>query len=212
MTVRAVTWDAVGTLIAVAGTVGTTYAEVAAAHGVTVRAEDLDARFPGAFKQVLARWPVPYGADDADARAFWDQVVRATFAIPLPDDLPGACYEAFAEPHSWRVLPGVREALALVAARGLPQAVVSNFDVRLPGLLAALGLGPFVTVITSAGVGAAKPDPAPLRAAAQGLGVPVADLLHIGDSATEDGGLAACGCRVWLVTGGIDPQTLEQHL
>ncbi len=212
MTVRAVTWDAVGTLIAVAGSVGGVYAEVAAAHGMTIAAADLDARFHGAFHQVATRWGVPYGADEADARAFWDQVVRATFAVPVPDALPRDCYDVFAEARCWRVLPGVREALAAIAARGLPQAVVSNFDIRLPPLLRDLDLGPFVTVVTSAGVGAAKPNPAPLLAAVQTLGVTPREVLHIGDSAREDGGLAASGCRVWLVQGGIDLTALEQHL
>ena len=211
MTIRAVTWDAVGTLIGIAGSVGSIYAEVATSYGITIAPADLDARFHGAFQQVATRWGVPYGADEADARAFWDQVVRGTFPVPVPEALPGACYDVFAEARCWRVLPGVREALAAIAARGLPQAVVSNFDIRLPPLLRALGLGPFTAIITSASVGAAKPDPAPLQAAARALGVATDAILHIGDSAREDGGLSATGCRVLLVKDGIDLATLEAH-
>lgn len=196
--IRAVTVDAHGTLIVPHPGVGEVYAEVAASYGLERDPAELAAAFPGAFAAVRARWGVPYGADEADARRFWTAVVEATFGDPLPSEVVWELYDTFAAPARWRVLPGAREALAQVAAAGLPAAVVSNFDLRLAPLLAGLGLGPFAAVVVSAGVGRAKPDPAPLVEAARRLGVRPSGILHIGDSVTEDGAMCtAAGCA-WL--------------
>ncbi len=212
--VAGVTWDLVGTLVVPAPSVGAVYARIAAAHGIERDAGELDAAFPQAFSRVRARWRVPYGADADDALHFWGTVIQDTFGEGLPYELICDCYDAFAGAGAWRVLPGVREGLALVAARALPQAVVSNFDARLGPLIAGLGLGPFSAVIGSATVGAAKPDPAPLRAACAAMGVDPAQVLHLGDHELEDGQLCAATGARWLrvAEGGIPLAALAAAL
>ncbi len=212
MAVRALTFDAAGTLIAPHPGVGAVYAEVAARHGIERDAAELDRAFAPAFTAVLATWPAPYGADEADARRFWDQVIAATFAEALPYELCCDLYDAFAQAARWRVLPGARAALALAARRHLPCAVVSNFDLRLAGLIAQLDLGPFTAVVTSAQVGRAKPDPAPLVRACALMGVAPAEVIHVGDHEREDGGLCAASGATWLRVDpaiGIDLARLE---
>jgi putative hydrolase of the HAD superfamily len=201
--IRAVTFDMTGTLAVPHPGVGAVYAEIARRHGLDAEAGALDAAFPAAFTAAVAAWPRPFGADDADALRFWGRVIAGTFGHELPWELVCDCFDAFAEAGRWRVLPGVRETLAAVRARGLPVAVVSNFDCRLPGLLAGLGLGPFACVVTSAEVGRAKPDPAPMMAACARMGVAAAEVVHVGDGAREDGGMcAACGARFVVVASG----------
>ena len=200
---RLISFDAVGTLFEPHPSVGAVYAEVAAACGLERDAAELEACFRPAFAAAVARWRVPDGIDDEDARRFWALVVEDTFAEPLPHELVCELYDTFATARRWRVLPGVREALATVSAHGLPAVVVSNFDARLPPLLAELGLGPFVAVVTSAQVGAAKPAPAALLAACSQAGVAVEDTLHLGDSAREDGGMCAAAGARWLE---VDPR------
>jgi REG-2-like HAD superfamily hydrolase len=200
---RLISFDAAGTLFVPHPSVGAVYAEVAAACGLDRDPADLEARFRPAFAATVARWPVPYGRDDEDARRFWAEVVEATFGEPLPYELVCQCYDTFARARRWRVLPGVREALALIAARRLPAVVVSNFDARLPALLADAGLGPFVAVVTSAQTGAAKPAPAALLEACRRVGIAAVDTLHLGDSAREDGGMCAAAGARWLE---IDPR------
>jgi putative hydrolase of the HAD superfamily len=200
--VRLVTFDAHGTLIVPHPGVGPIYAEVARQYGLERDPAELDAAFGAAFRGVRSEWKAAgrpaYGADDDDARRFWIRVVETTFAEPLPSEVAWECYDTFATAARWRVLPNVREALALVARRGLPMAVVSNFDCRLPPLLAEMGLGPFVTVVVSAQVGRAKPDPAPLLAACRAGGCEPAETLHVGDSADEDGACCAAAGARWL--------------
>ena len=212
-TIRGVTIDAAGTLIAPHPSVGAVYAEVAATAGIDRDVDELERAFPAAFAAVRARWTVPYGRDEDDARHFWLAVVEATFGEPLPYEIACELYDSFAQAHRWRVLPDVREALALLRAHGLPLAVVSNFDGRLVPLLAALELGPFVAVVTSSQVGRAKPDPAPLLAACAALGVGPGDVLHLGDSEREDGGMCAAAGARWLpCAGGIPLAALRAIL
>jgi putative hydrolase of the HAD superfamily len=79
--------------------------------------------------------------------------------------------------------------------------VVSNWDSSLADVLDRIGIGEQVDgVVTSAGAGAAKPDPAIFRVALARVGVRAAQALHIGDSLVEDvaGARAAGVGAVWL--------------
>jgi HAD superfamily hydrolase (TIGR01549 family) len=88
---------------------------------------------------------------------------------------------------AFEVLPGVREALARLRARGLALAVVANWDYSLHAHLRKHGLrGWFDAVIVSGELGVRKPDPAPFRAALEHLGVPADRAVHVGDHAPHD--------------------------
>lgn len=191
MQIRALSVDAAGTMIVPHPGVGAVYAEVARAFGLDRDARDLDAAFPAAFARVRARWRIPFGADEEDARRFWAAVVEGTFAEPMPYEIVCELYDTFALAQRWRILPGVREALAMVRGLGLPIMVVSNFDGRLGPLLDGLTLGPFAAVITSGMAGRAKPDPAALLMGCDRLGIAPVGVLHCGDSVREDGEMAA---------------------
>lgn len=211
--IRAVTFDAVGTLFVPSPSVGAIYAEVAAGFGVYREPAQLEAAFFPAFKHIQSTWHVPYGADESDARRFWHTVINATFSEPMPETLTSALFDTFATAPRWRILPGVRDALTLIGERLITMAVVSNFDRRLPPLLNDLYLGPFSAVITSAAVGRAKPDPAPLLMACRVLDVAASEVLHLGDSEREDGGMCqAAGARWLRCDGGIPLDELTDIL
>jgi REG-2-like HAD superfamily hydrolase len=214
MSVRAVTWDAVGTLFVPTPSVGVIYAEVASAHGVDADAQRLDERFPECLRTVRARWAVPYGADEQDALRFWNEVITTTFQESLPFELTCDLYDTFARAQRWRVLPGVREALELVHQRRLPQAVVSNYDARLVPLVEELALGPFVAVVPSTLVGRAKPDPTALLLACQSLGVAASEVLHVGDHLQEDGGMCSASGATFLSmrAGAVPLEELRARL
>src|SRR5205807_1475626 len=80
-------------------------------------------------------------------------------------------------------------------------AVVSNFDGRLPRVLASLGLRPLVDlVVHSTAAAAAKPDPAIFRAALSALGVAPSAALHAGDGPVADvEGARRAGLRAVLL-------------
>ena len=199
--------DAMGTLIGLRRSVGATYAELAAAHGVRVEAEAINAVFPRLFRQAppLA-FPGLSGAALADAEQGWwsDRIAACLTACghtsPLPAELGPALFQHFASAEPWLVYPDVPEQLERWRQRGLRLAVVSNFDQRLHGLLEALGLAPQLeAVVVSSVVGAAKPDPAPFQAALAQLQLPPEAVWHIGDSPEDELGARAAGLRCLLI-------------
>jgi putative hydrolase of the HAD superfamily len=89
--------------------------------------------------------------------------------------------------------------LARLRERGIATAVVSNWDCSLAVTLEAAGLA-VDTVVTCAGAGARKPDPAIFRRALADLGVGAEAALHIGDRAELDGaGARAAGIEVRIL-------------
>ena len=117
----------------------------------------------------------------------------AVFLEELGAELaPEDFVDTYIEALRFELLPGVPEAIRSLRRRGLALAVVGNWDIALPDPLAALGLGD-VPVVTSAEVGAAKPDPAPFHRALAALRVPSVRTLHVGDDEVDELGARAAG-------------------
>jgi putative hydrolase of the HAD superfamily len=97
--------------------------------------------------------------------------------------------------------PDALEGVADLHGRGHRLVVVSNWDCSLPDWLGPTGLLDLVDgVVTSAGAGAAKPDPAAFRKALELAGVDAAGAVHVGDSVDNDvTGARALGIRAILV-------------
>jgi putative hydrolase of the HAD superfamily len=200
---RAVTLDAAGTLFQVAEPVGSTYARFARAHGIAADPAAVERGFRTAF---AAAPPLAFpGASPSrladHERAWWYTIVRSAFGRAATttgfDEWFDAVFAYYTTADAWRVPPDVRPALARLRAAALRIGVVSNFDGRLPVILAALGLAPLVDrVVWSSRVGAAKPDPAIFHAAVAALGVAPAEALHVGDDPRADvEGARAAGLR-----------------
>jgi putative hydrolase of the HAD superfamily len=97
--------------------------------------------------------------------------------------------------------PDARPALARLRERGLTLVCVSNWDYALPEVLDRAGLGGMLDgVVTSAGAGARKPDPAIFRAALELAGCEPDEALHVGDTEEEDvAGARASGIPALLL-------------
>lgn len=194
--IRAVLFDATGTLIEPREPIGETYARHARAHGVEISAW----RLGEAFRRVFAETqpPVFPGAPDAERsdleRGWWRDVVRRTFlaadSARRPRDFDAlfeALWKHYAAATAWRERPGARALLRALRAKGVRTAVVSNFDGRLPGILDALGLSELLDALVLAGdAGVAKPQPGIFALALERLGTPAAEALFVGDHPDED--------------------------
>ena len=92
-------------------------------------------------------------------------------------------------------------ALEALRALGLRLVVVSNWDVSLHEVLARTGLEPLVDgAVASAEVGAAKPDPRPVRRGLELAGAAPGEAWLVGDTPDADvGGALAAGVRPVLV-------------
>ncbi len=126
-------------------------------------------------------------------------------------DLPGLDHaearRAMLGALSFEPYPEAPDVLRELRGRGHALVVVSNWDCSLPGWLEGAGLRDLLDdVISSAAVGAAKPDPAIFAAALESAGARREDALHVGDSLDKDvAGARAAGIRPVLVCRDGDP-------
>ena len=139
-----------------------------------------------------------------DVRDACASVVEHELRTGLPI---GEVRAALLEAIRFEAFPEVRGVLEALHARGTPLAIVSNWDLSLHDVLEQLDLMRFFgAVVTSAEVGAAKPDPRPFVVALEALGVAPKDALHVGDDPIADvEGAAAAGCAALLVRRGSPP-------
>src|SRR6266850_6759973 len=193
MTIKAVFFDAAGTLIKPARSVGESYAAIAAKHGKEVSSTNITERFRTCF-DAAPRLAFPGATEDTVAaleRDWWKNLVAKVFEPWSPFDGFDAYFAElfayFAEPDAWTLYPDVLETLAALNERGLILDVISNFDSRLVRILDGLGAGAqFENIFVSSRVGYAKPDERIFNAALSCHGLAPAQALHVGDSEIND--------------------------
>jgi len=191
---RGVLFDAAGTLIEPVQPVGETYARIAADFGIKTDAERLQRGFQRCFPlQPKLAFPSSLTVAETTGLEYkwWRQLVWDVLAddaaSPQFDHFFDTLYHHFATTDAWRVIEGVGPTLRGLADRGFTLGVVSNFDTRLFNLLRGFGLDDlFAAVVVSSRMGVAKPDPEIFLHASQSLGLPPAEILHVGDSPSED--------------------------
>lgn len=194
---KAVFFDAAGTLFYLTKTVGDHYALVGEEVGLNLNPKKLDAAFHSAWAKMPLRKAIggPRENDDKDWwRELADQVVRE--AAPEigkldRDNFFEVAYEHFAEPGVWELYPDVTDVLKQLHPR-FQLAIVSNFDGRVRVILEHLGiLRYFRHIFVSSEIGADKPDPEIFRRAVRFLGLQAGDVLHVGDDPERDWQAAA---------------------
>jgi putative hydrolase of the HAD superfamily len=177
--VQAVLLDSLGTLLQLEPPAPRLVRELRERYGVTL--SDAEAR--DAFAAEVAYYRVRHD-EGRDGRSLADLV---------PALLP-----AMMASLRFRPYPEVPAAIAHLREANLRLAVVSNWDISLAEVLGRAGLGEgFELILTSAAIGASKPDPRIFTTAAATLGLEPRQLVHIGDSAALD----VIGARA----AGIEP-------
>ena len=190
---KAVFFDAGGTLIKPARRVGESYSMIAAKYGKAVSPSDLFDRFRICFDGA-PRLAFPNAAPaeiDRLERDWWKNVVAGVFEpwgmFEDFDKYFDELFAYFAEPSAWRLYPEVLETLEALRQRGVTLAVISNFDSRLIRILDGLGTGSwFANVFVSSRIGYAKPDRQIFNAALARHGLAPGNVIHVGDSETND--------------------------
>jgi FMN phosphatase YigB (HAD superfamily) len=189
----AVTLDAHGTLVQVTDPVPALLA-LLRERGVASTPERVGAAFQAEAEHYVAG--SVRGRDEATL-AELRRDCASVFLEALGADLePSEFAEPFVGAIGFEVLPEVVETLLGLRARGLSLAVVANWDVSVHVRLEELGLSGLVDmVLSSAEVGAMKPDPHIFAVALERLGVEPARALHVGDGRVDEEGAAAAGLR-----------------
>jgi putative hydrolase of the HAD superfamily len=190
--IRAILFDAGGTLIYPARPVGETYAKFAKKHGFKLAAETTTTAFRAAMKSGSPRKPggVPNNGDD---RVWWKEVVKNSLSghafaeSPRFEEFFEEVYLYYAEPEAWGVYPEVVEVLETIRDFPVDLAVLSNWDARLHSVLDGHGLGEYFSRrFISAELGWEKPDAAIYRHVGESLRLPAGSLLSVGDDRAND--------------------------
>ncbi len=197
MTIKAVLFDAGGTLLKPHPSVGRVYSEIAAKHRVYMEDDDVEKKFRAAWKKHKA-------AGNKMDKEWWRAVVMDVFEGEVFKDADAffdGLYSAFAEPSRWRIFPDVVPTLTELRNRGITLAIASNWDDRLPKLLRELALSPyFDNQFISSFVGHVKPEAAFFNHALKMMGLEAGDVVHVGDDAVEDlSGAAGVGIKAVLL-------------
>lgn len=207
---RAISFDVTGTLLGLPR-LGEIYAESFRRHGLAVEAKTLAKVVSAVWQEFSIRTRLGedrFSAHPEGAKGFWRELVsrvaaRLELAVPTPF-LAAELFDRFARADAWELFEDVRTALPVLREAGLRLAVVSNFDARLPRLLADAGLADsFDAVVYSEEVGVEKPHPAIFEEVLERLDLPAPRVLHVGDSRRDDvEGARAVGMQaLWLTRG-----------
>jgi len=210
MTRRAVLLDALGTLVEL---------QPPAPRLMRLLREaghDLDEERAAAGFGAEIAYYLGHHLDGADPESLDDLRERCAVAMREALDLPGldqaTARRVMLEALEFTPFPDAAPALRELRAAGHTLVVVSNWDCSLPEWLGPPGLlGLVDAVVSSAEVGAAKPDPAPFARGLELAGVRPEDALHVGDSLDNDvAGARAAGVRaVLLDRAGTAPPWVE---
>lgn len=190
--IRAILFDAAGTLFYLTKTVGGHYAYVGREVGLELDAQKLDSAFHKAWQQ-MPRRPAIDGPRENDDKGWWRELVGHVFDQLAPsvneldrDNFLEVAYEHFTEPGVWKLYPEVPGVLEELAPR-FRLAVISNFDGRLRLILQHLGISKFFShVFISSELGADKPDPEIFRRALYLIDLNANEVLHVGDDPERD--------------------------
>jgi putative hydrolase of the HAD superfamily len=206
---RAVTFDAMGTLVAIEPPGPRLQRSLERRLGLVV---DL-ARCEGAMRAEMRHYRARCAAArDAPSLAALRLECASLLADALALEVSGPeLLPCLTDAIVFHAYADAQPALGALAAAGLKLAVVANWDISLPGVLARLGLADrFEVIVTAAAVGAAKPDPKPFQAALKRLAVEPAECVHVGDDPLTDvAGARAAGLASVLVDrSGRAPDSL----
>jgi putative hydrolase of the HAD superfamily len=191
MRVKAVFFDAGGTLFSPYPSVGEIYARTARKHGLSAGADEIERRFGDAWHARSGLSAFSGATSDKIEREWWFALVREVFeplgAFQDFEAFFEELYDLFARAECWRLFDDVLPVLHTVRSQGYRMGILSNWDHRLFSIVKELQLSEFFeTVTASFAVGVAKPSAGIFHQALASLGVSAAEALHVGDSFVDD--------------------------
>lgn len=198
--IRAVVFDAVGTLIHPEPSAATVYAEAGRQFGSVLPEAEIAARFTAAFlRQEEIDFAAGLRTDEGRELARWRAIVSEVLDDVIDRE---ACFrhlfEHFSRATAWRTDPHAAKTLSRLAAQGYRLGIASNFDRRLRGVLADGELRHLPVVISSE-IGWRKPAAGFYSAVCHAVGSEPHEILYVGDDFRNDfQGARNAGCRAVL--------------
>ncbi|WP_439622818.1 HAD-IA family hydrolase [Gemmata sp.] len=217
--VRAVFFDAVGTLIFPNPSALVVYADVARRAGLDLAPDEVRRRFVAAYRtQENADRAAGWATSEDRERTRWHAIVCETLA-GVPD--PGACfaalYDHFAGPAAWTVNPHAAPTITKLTERGLVVGLGSNYDARLLSVLDGFPeLDPLrERTVVSAAVGFRKPAAEFFAEVVRLAGCDARQVAFVGDDVENDyEGARAAGLDAILLAprGNFDAKRVVNEL
>jgi putative hydrolase of the HAD superfamily len=207
---KAICFDAAGTLVDTVIPIGESYASLADRYGVKVSPVEIEERFRNCYSSSP---PLAFpGAGSGELkdleRKWWRNLVRKIFEpheFPLFENYFSELFAYFGKTENWTLYPETKETLAVLKDRNFILLVISNFDSRLLAILDGLGIASyFDSVFLSSQAGHAKPSPEIFHSALRAQDLKPHEAMHVGDSVEHDAmGAARAGLKaVWLNRNG----------
>ena len=210
MAIKAVLFDAVGTLLRPEPSVAEVYCQAGRRHGSQLTEAEIAQRFkPSVTVRFQEDPPLASGSASAEHRTNsdwevrrWKNIVADVFEdVPNREKLFLDLWNHFARPSAWRTYDDVAESWASLTSTGVIVGIASNFDDRLPAI--CRGVPPLDTcrhVFYSSMLGYRKPSRLFFTGIAAALGLRPNQLLLVGDDTDADfNGAKAAGWNALLL-------------
>jgi putative hydrolase of the HAD superfamily len=200
---RAIFFDAVGTLIHPEPDAATVYAQIGLRFGSRHEVRAIRQRFAAAFarQEQLDRLR-DWRTDETREVERWRQIVAEVLSdVADGERCFAALYEHFSLARNWRCEPATGAVLQTLANRGFRIGIASNFDGRLRQVLQGFAeLAALDPVVISSEVGWRKPATAFFEALCRASGATPDQVLYVGDDLVNDyEGARRAGCRALLL-------------
>ncbi len=203
MFVRAIVFDAAGTLIYPEPDVIELYHNIGRQFGAPLDYNEIRIRFQAGFRtHFIDRTRAAVQTNSAIERSTWEQVVREVF--PDVNDFDGlfkSLWNHFADGRNWRCFDDVAACLQSLKVQPIELAIGSNFDDRLKQVVRQLKpLRDINRVFYSAEIGWMKPASQFYQTIAKRLELAPQEILMIGDTLETDieGAKRAGWQALWL--------------
>ena len=206
--VKAVLFDAVGTLIKPCPAVAEAYLAVGLRHGTTLTLTDVRTNFAEAVRQYAAEDERNhnYRTDETREQNRWRTIIRLVFTdlthdAAALDGLFDDLWEHFADARHWVLFDDVASTWQQLQEKGLTLGVASNFDRRL--LAIGQAMAPIADCkhwFVSSIMGHRKPGCAFFTTIEEQLGLSGEELVLVGDDIMNDYRAArAAGWQAFLI-------------
>ncbi|MCE9529643.1 MAG: HAD family hydrolase [Planctomycetes bacterium] len=213
--VRAVFFDAVGTLLHPADPVVETYRTIAHKHGLDLDEATIRSRIRDSFaRQEMIDQEAGWRTSEERELERWRTIVRETLRENAHSE---SCFQElwdwYREPRAWSLPVDADRVLNDLSGRGLVIGMASNFDARLAGIVERMpGLSLLADrCVISSLVGWRKPAPEFFHEVARVAGCAAGQILFVGDDYRNDyTGARAAGMRALHLDAGGKSMVAER--
>ncbi len=204
--VKAVFFDAVGTLLVPEPPAADVYADVGRRHGSRLGLVEIARRFAAAFarEEEIDLAGALRTSEEREVRR-WRNIVAAVLDdVADPASCFHALYDHFARPAAWRCRADAARVLSTLAQRGCALGLASNYDHRLRSVIAgSTELYPLKHVVISSEVGWRKPAPQFFAHIVKTVQLSVEQILLVGDDVDNAyAGARGAGLQALLLDPG----------